>query len=417
MSEKSTHCLSDLDQFYRDHLLQHVLPFYLNFAMDRDCGGYTTCLDNQGKMLSTDKYIWSQGRGIWTFCAAYNRMGGDEAFLSAAKLGIDFLQSHGRDDQGRWAFRVDRQGCILDGPVSIYSDLFVTLGLTEYYRATGDFSVLKRAYTNFRQAWARIQAPDFDAVAPGKMSKGWRVHGVPMILLDVVQELARNVEDPELDACITWCVDAILRVHYQPEYGLIFENVAANGDVLELPEGRVVNPGHMIECMWFLMHYARRQGRVDLIDQACHLLCTALEAGWDKEFGGIFLAIDVDTGKPSRVFPFADYKAWWPHTEALYALLLAHEIMGENWAMKWYWKVHDWCLAHLVCPTGDWYQRLDSQGRPIDTVIALPVKDPYHLPRALILGYQSLCREKGIKTVHDPFERLGRITAEQLETE
>ena len=41
----------------------------------------------------------------------------------------------------------------------------------------------------------------------------------------------------------------------------------------------------------------------------------------------------------------------------------------------------------------DLRQRLDREGRKIHEVIALPVKDPFHLPRALILAVESLERQ------------------------
>jgi N-acylglucosamine 2-epimerase len=39
---------------------------------------------------------------------------------------------------------------------------------------------------------------------------------------------------------------------------------------------------------------------------------------------------------------------------------------------------------------GEWRQRLDRKGKPMTTVVALPVKDPFHLPRALILSLEVL---------------------------
>jgi N-acylglucosamine 2-epimerase len=33
---------------------------------------------------------------------------------------------------------------------------------------------------------------------------------------------------------------------------------------------------------------------------------------------------------------------------------------------------------------GEWIQNLDRQGRRVNELVALPVKDPFHLARALI---------------------------------
>src|SRR5262249_32741476 len=109
-----------------------------------------------------------------------------------------------------------------------------------------------------------------------------------------------------------------------------------------------------------------------------------LEAGWDPEFGGIFLGIDAEGNEPFTAN--WDKKPWWPHTEALYALLLAYQLTGAPWCMDWYWRVHDWSFAHYpVAGAGEWRQRLNRRGEPTDELIALPVKDPFHLPRAAIL--------------------------------
>lgn len=116
-----------------------------------------------------------------------------------------------------------------------------------------------------------------------------------------------------------------------------------------------------------------------------------LEKGWDPEYGGIFLGIDALGGVPFLANP--EKKVWWPHTEALYALLLAHELTGERWCAEWYERVHDWSFKHFSMPeAGEWRQRLDRAGNPITELIALPVKDPFHLPRAVILILELLAR-------------------------
>ena len=115
-----------------------------------------------------------------------------------------------------------------------------------------------------------------------------------------------------------------------------------------------------------------------------------LEKGWDSEYGGIFLACSADGGIP--VWHQPDSKVWWPAAEALYALLKAYELTGEEWCMKWYREVHEY--AFRVYPDrehGDWHQNLDRYGKVIPVVVKnLAVKDPFHLPRALIYSITTL---------------------------
>ena len=45
---------------YKDELMNNVLPFWLNHSQDTEYGGYFTCLDREGNVFDTDKFIWLQ---------------------------------------------------------------------------------------------------------------------------------------------------------------------------------------------------------------------------------------------------------------------------------------------------------------------------------------------------------------------
>jgi N-acylglucosamine 2-epimerase len=146
--------------------------------------------------------------------------------------------------------------------------------------------------------------------------------------------------------------------------------------------------------MWFTLHRARERGDRATIARAVEVMRWHLEKGWDPVHGGIFLGIDAEGHPP--FLPHSDTKIWWPHTEALYALLLAHALTGERWCEEWYEKVQVWSFEHFSMPeVGEWRQRLDRAGQPITTVVALPVKDPFHLPRAAILAIELLQGNRG----------------------
>jgi N-acylglucosamine 2-epimerase len=59
---------------YRDELLSNILPFWLQHSLDREHGGFFTCLDRHGNVYDTDKFVWLQGRQVWTFAMLYNRV-------------------------------------------------------------------------------------------------------------------------------------------------------------------------------------------------------------------------------------------------------------------------------------------------------------------------------------------------------
>jgi N-acylglucosamine 2-epimerase len=383
--------LANLQRQYRDLLLDDIAPFWLRHGVDRECGGVLTCMADDGTIISQDKYIWSQARSVWTFSALYNRVHADPDYLDAARNSLRFLLQHGRDQTGRWVYRTDRRGVVIEGPISIYSDCFVVYGCNEYYRATQEASALALARSTFEDICRRVDSPDFRETAPYALPAGQRPHAVPMMLLHIADELFVTTADDALEGVVDTCLDQIMHRFLRRDRGLSVELLTRDWQELPPPEGTAVMPGHAIEAMWFVLHVARRRGDTALIREAADAIRRHLEAGWDNEYGGILLGIDADGGTPA--IRNWEKKAWWPHTEALYALLLARQLTGESRCEEWYRRVHDWAFAHYPAPGGEWRQRLTREGRPTTEVIGLPVKDPFHLPRAAILITQ-LCPAK-----------------------
>jgi N-acylglucosamine 2-epimerase len=139
------------------------------------------------------------------------------------------------------------------------------------------------------------------------------------------------------------------------------------------------------------MHIARPSDDGATLDRAVQAIRRHLEIGWDDEYEGLFLAVDADR-RGDVAWPFHDTKLWWPHTEALYATLLAFEHCREPWCLDWHERIRRYSFDHYPHPQGEWIQKLDRQGRPITETVALPVKDPFHLPRALIYCLDVLAR-------------------------
>ncbi len=345
-------------------------------------------MTEDGQVLSDDKYVWSQARWLWTLSALYNRIEPRAEFLRLANDTVRFLLDHCRDSEGRWVYHTDRRGSAVEGAISVYSDCFAVYGLSEFYRATHSQEVLRVALETHQQIRERIAWPGFRDTAPYTLPPGRRAHAVPMILTEVTNELARTTESMELYKCAAGYASEVMR-HFLRSDGLVVEYLDDKHKLLCGNEGSAVVPGHAIESMWFVMHVARRLGAGSWVERAAAAIRRHLEAGWDKEYGGLFLGID-GSGLPPFI-PNAEKKMWWPHTEALYALLLAERLTGARWCSEWYWKVHDWSFRHFAIPeVGEWRQRLTREGRPTTEVVGLPVKDPFHLPRAAILITQLL---------------------------
>src|SRR5690606_33616559 len=100
----------------------------------------------------------------------------------------------------------------------------------------------------------------------------------------------RQVDDsPVYKQVVDQSLHEVFDHFMQPRFKALLENVGPNGEFLDEPVGREVNPGHAIETAWFIMEEARHRGNDPiLIRNACTILDWSLDIGWDPEFGGIY---------------------------------------------------------------------------------------------------------------------------------
>lgn len=117
---------SVLKKQYKSELLNNVAPFWLSQSQDTEFGGYFTCLDRQGSVFDTDKFIWLQGRQVWLFAMLYNKVEKRQEWLECAIQGAEFLKKHGHDGNYNWYFSLTREGrrirndCIFDPHRSLF---------------------------------------------------------------------------------------------------------------------------------------------------------------------------------------------------------------------------------------------------------------------------------------------------------
>jgi N-acylglucosamine 2-epimerase len=389
----------DLLAIYRAELLERAIPFWLDYAIDWDNGGISTCISDEGQVLSQDKYMWSQLRAIWTFSALYNRLEPRQEWLEAAWHIFDFVKRYGRDGQGRWVFCLDKDGRITQGATSIYADGFAIYGLTELARATGDQEAIDLAVETYDNVQRRLARPGSYQTAPFEVPEDGKAHAVSMIFSLVFNELGHYLGDQAMIEAGLFHAGEVMDVYLRPDRQLLYELVRTDNTLIDTPQGRSVVPGHAIESMWFMIHIFQRAGDEARIRQAVEAIRWHLEFGWDDAYGGIAHARDAEGGSPW--WRFADAKLWWPHTEALYATLLTYEISGEGWCLDWFERVHNYAFGHYPVPGyGEWTQKLDRQGNKFTDSVALPVKDPFHLPRALIFCIDVLGRLSSQSGVH-----------------
>ncbi len=414
-----------LGRFYRQHLETAILPFWLAHGIDDECGGFFTCFDNSGdRLASTDKYTWSQGRFVWLWSrlsamASRGLIAQDPAMLlQLAASGFAFLDRHVFLENGNCAYVLERDGTPKESipgqgyDTSFYADCFVIIGFAEYARVGRDPRPLERALSLYDRVTERF-ATSTPRSEPYPIPDDYAAHSVPMIMLNVSQELANALEafDHPRGAAIRSRATEYLREimeRFRQEDDRIAEILPLRGQSTETILCRHVTPGHALESMWFVMTEAERAGRRDWIEAAARVIKRAFALGWDADYGGLLRYVDRNGGMPRGervggayerlVADTWDTKIWWPHSEALYAPLLAHALTGDDDLLALHARIHDYVFATFPNPNadvGEWIQIRDREGRPMDKVVALPVKDPFHIMRNLLLLVELLNGPRG----------------------
>lgn len=159
----------------------------------------------------------------------------------------------------------------------------------------------------------------------------------------------------------------ILRYHVKPELGRTLEGVGLDGTPrLDVTEGRVVNPGHDIECSWFLMERAKATNNETLFSKAVEIFDMAFEKGWDKEYEGILYFFDC-LGNPPEAYEH-DMKLWWPHNEALIASLMIYKETNNEKYLGIFEQILNYCKKTFAsAPCGEWYGYLRRDGKTVSS--------------------------------------------------
>lgn len=409
----------ELLDFYRGHVLNDLVPFWWK-AVDRQNGGIFTCFDNSGgRLVSRKKYTWSQGRFVWLWSRIARMIhasmlpGDATEYLTEASRTVVFLSNNVFLGNGNCVYVLTEDGSHIDGESrdsSIYADCFVVLGFAEYALVAQDCDVLARAFELYDRIRLRLASGSF-LTDPYPIPAGYRSHSIAMILLRISEALsdAAMSMDHSRRAEIAWetvqCALQIVNVFCRDDGG-VSELIPLQSGLEDTLLARHATPGHIFESMWFVIRAALQYRHSEWTGPAVRAIEVAFRSGWDSEFGGIFRYVDREGGEPRGTVSAEPYEAlmvdtwdtkiWWPHSEALFATLLAHATTGDDTFQVMHSTLHEYVFRTFPNADrgiGEWIQIRDRQGLPLDKCVALPVKDPYHILQDILLMIELLHSE------------------------
>lgn len=382
------HNFKVLAELYKNELLNNVIPFWEKHSLDWQQGGYFTCLDREGKVYDTDKFVWLQNRQVWIFSMLYNQLEKREDWLKIAANGAKFLVEHGRDADGNWYFALDRAGNPLVQPYNIFSDCFAAMAFSQYALASGEIWAKDVAMQAYNNVLRRKENPKgkYNKAYPG--ARPMKALAVPMILANLSLEMDWLLPSDKLEQILDATVQEVMTDFLDQDRGLMYENVAPDGSHINSFDGRLINPGHGIEAMWFIMDIAHRRNDTKTINQAVDVMLNILNFAWDTEYGGLYYFMDAD-GHPPQQLEW-DQKLWWVHLESLVALAMSYRLQGREECWDWYQNMHNYTWSHFADPEyGEWFGYLDRRGQVLLNLKGGKWKGCFHVPRALYLCWQQ----------------------------
>ncbi|XP_062456771.1 N-acylglucosamine 2-epimerase [Rhea pennata] len=432
--------------------LDATIAFWERHSHDPQHGGFFSCLSRDGTVYDETKYVWLQGRQVWVYSRLYRKMPRFRRpeILEAARAGGEFLLRCARLEPGspRAAFALSRDGRPARVQRTVFSEVFCALGLDELGRAAEEpryrvsrtpgprrggcvcvagggrihpppfrgrsrgiwcLPFPRRCWTPgppppppptpLRQAAARewmAAVARWAREAPEELGRprlaGAPPHealAVPMMVLGLAEQLRDGPADGDLDELAAWGARRLL-AHLQRGDSVVLENVSPDGKELPGSMGRLMNPGHAIEAGWFLLRFAQRRGDEALAARAIAAFVEApLRRGWDPQHGGLFAFLDADGHCPTQLE--WSMKLWWPHAEAMVALLAAYAHDRRPEHLEDFQRVADYAFSKFRdAEHGEWFGYLSREGNVALTIKGGPFKGCFHVARALLMCEEML---------------------------
>ncbi|PCJ56143.1 MAG: N-acylglucosamine 2-epimerase [Planctomycetota bacterium] len=375
--------------FYYDQLVNKILPFWENNSIDKEFNGYFTCLNEDGSVYDTDKFIWLQARQVWVFSKLYNDLNQNESWKDIATSGVKFLTEHGQDPDGNWYFSLNQSGKPLMAPYNIFSDCFAAMALSEYAKLNKDMELKEKSLKTFQNIQKRSSEPNNKYKKAITENRGFHSLSLPMISLNLQLEMNWILDSKDFLTKINAQAHQIIDRHLDKNLNIFLENIAINTIDQDTFQGRLISPGHGIETTWFLMDVGLLTNDTSLIDKSISILLSTLEYGWDSKYGGLFYFMDKHN-KPMQELEH-DQKLWWVHQEALIATAMGWRIQQNEDCQKWFKKLHDYAWDHFNDPKhGEWFGYLHRTGEKLNTSKGGKWKGCFHTPRAIYRCYKEL---------------------------
>jgi mannose/cellobiose epimerase-like protein (N-acyl-D-glucosamine 2-epimerase family) len=360
-----------------------ALPFWGTVGVDHQRGGFHERLDLAGQpVLDVPKRLMVQGRQLFVYSSAA-LLGWYPDGKELADRCADYMlgKFYRADGEPGWIHSLAPDGSIANPMRDVYAHAFALLGLSWYYRLTGDrqvIPVIDATIGHLDEAFAAQDGGYFDAVPPPDAIRRQNPH---MHLFEAFVALTQAIGGEHYLAHATAMFELFASRFFQPASGTLCEYMDDKLAPLPGAKSHICEPGHHYEWIWLLRQYQRLSGR-DVAPYCEALYRHADTYGWDK---GGFIVDELN----SSGSVMTNSRRIWPHTEGAKANI----VEGEEGRAGSDAKAAQ-CLARLMdtflcrpIPAG-WIDRVSAAGAPI--VEFIPTSTLYHVFGAMTEGHRIM---------------------------
>lgn len=382
------------NQDARRELLEEILPFWRQRAVDADRGGFIGEMSNDLRVRSeANKGLILNGRILWTFSAVH-RFAGLAEDQSLARRAYKYLTRYFLDAQhGGFYWELDPAGGVVDDKKKIYGQAFGVYALAEYHRTFGDPAALQLAkdvfhliekhshdpeHGGYGETLARDWQPCEDVRLSDKDMNEKKSMNNHLHVLEAYTNLFRVWPDPGLAGRLRELIDLFLRRILNREkthFNHFF-------DAAWTPKSDSYTFGHDIEGSWLLYEAAEVLGDPGLLEPvgkvAVRIAKSVLLEGLDAD-GGLFYE-----GRGGAIVN--SDKEWWPQAEAVVGFYSAWQLSGNEvfrYAASSCWQFIQQRIVDRR--HGEWFWKVSADGLPDDTLPKVSIwKCPYHNGRCCL---------------------------------
>ena len=399
MSDKALQLAKEVEA----ELKERILPFWMENTVDTEHGGFYGYISDD---LKVEKQHYKSSvicsRILWTFSKAYNQYR-ESQYLKMAEHAYRFLTTAFWDkENGGVYWTVDYCGNCESGKKQIYAQAFAIYGLAEYYKATGDDTVLEQAMELFRLlerygkdnengGYIDALARDWDALDDTSLSdKDMNVAKTMNTNLHVMEGYT-NLLTARTDETVRESLKELVLVTVRHILDIKSGHFLMyfNADWSKCSD--MVSYGHDIEGSWLLEEAAGVLGDASLHEEIKKIAVSMAESvyrdGRDLEHGGIF-------GEEENGAIVGEEKEWWTQAEAIVGFYNAYTLSGDEKYLDYAAEVWDFTKKNLLdYKNGEWFWGISMDGsRHLKDEKVGPWKCPYHNSR---MCFEIISRVKG----------------------